>query len=114
MITRRKFLAGAGTLAGSAALLTKLQATEKVETRGPDKPRESTATARKNLPLRERVDPKPTDPSGEAGRDYNPVITPNSFSLPWKIVDGVKVFHLIAEPVEHEFAPGSEGPLLGI
>ena len=105
MITRRKFLAGAGTLAGSAALLTKLQAAENVETRAPDKPRESTAATRKNLPLRERIDPKPTDPPGEAGRDYNPVITPNSFSLPWKIVDGVKVFHLIAEPVEHEFAP---------
>jgi FtsP/CotA-like multicopper oxidase with cupredoxin domain len=105
MITRRKFLAGAGTLAGTGALLTRLQATEKIETRAPDKPRESTAAVRKNLPLPDRVDPKPTDPPGQAGRDYNPVITPNSFSLPWKIVDGVKVFHLIAEPVEHEFAP---------
>src|SRR5699024_775717 len=27
-------------------------------------------------------------------------------ALPWKIVDGVKVYHLIAEPVFHEFAPG--------
>src|SRR6185436_5268566 len=24
----------------------------------------------------------------------------------WKLVDGVKVFHLVAEPVRHEFAPG--------
>ena len=34
------------------------------------------------------------------------VVTPNGATLPWKIVDGVKVGHLIAEPVEHEFAPG--------
>jgi FtsP/CotA-like multicopper oxidase with cupredoxin domain len=26
--------------------------------------------------------------------------------LPWKVVDGVKVYHLIAEEVDHEFAPG--------
>jgi manganese oxidase len=38
--------------------------------------------------------------------NYNSVITPNVDSLPWKIKDGVKVFHLIAEPVEREFAPG--------
>ena len=35
-----------------------------------------------------------------------PIITPNGSSLPWKLVDGVKVYHLIAEEVEHEFAPG--------
>ncbi len=43
---------------------------------------------------------------GLPGQDYTPVITPNGSSLPWKIVDGVKVFHLIAEEVWHEFAPG--------
>lgn len=37
---------------------------------------------------------------------YNPVITPNSRTLPFKINRGVKEFHLIAEPVEREFAPG--------
>src|SRR5207244_10247900 len=41
-----------------------------------------------------------------AGKDYTPVITPNGAALPWKLVDGVKVFHLVAEEVEHEFAPG--------
>jgi FtsP/CotA-like multicopper oxidase with cupredoxin domain len=40
------------------------------------------------------------------GKDYNPVITPDGSSLPWKIVDGVKVFHLIAEEVSNEFAEG--------
>jgi len=45
-------------------------------------------------------------PPGEPGRDYQPVITPNGATLPWRVVDGVKVYHLIAEEVEHEFAPG--------
>ncbi len=45
-------------------------------------------------------------PPGEPGRDYTPVFTPNGSTLPYKIVDGAKVMHLIAEPVEHEFAPG--------
>src|SRR2546423_1302800 len=42
----------------------------------------------------------------EPGKDYTPVITPNGWTLPCKIVDGVKVFHLIPEPVKNEFAPG--------
>src|SRR6266566_1535130 len=42
----------------------------------------------------------------EPGKDYTPVIIPNGWTLPCKIVDGVKVFHLIAEPVKNEFAPG--------
>ncbi|MBS0629512.1 MAG: copper oxidase [Verrucomicrobia bacterium] len=34
------------------------------------------------------------------------VITPNVGSLPWKMEGDVKVFHLIAEPIRREFAPG--------
>ena len=45
-------------------------------------------------------------PPGQPGRDYAPVIVPNGAKLPWKMVDGVKVFHLVAEEVEHEYAPG--------
>jgi FtsP/CotA-like multicopper oxidase with cupredoxin domain len=37
---------------------------------------------------------------------YKPVVTLNGATLPWKLVGGVKVFHLIAEPVVHEFAQG--------
>lgn len=37
---------------------------------------------------------------------YTPVITPNVGSLPWTMEEGVKVFHLIAEPIQREFAPG--------
>ena len=43
---------------------------------------------------------------GVPGIDYTPVVTPNGVSLPWKIVDGVKVFHLVAEEVWHEFTQG--------
>lgn len=104
-LSRRQFVAGAATIAGSAAVLQQLNA--QVETREPDKPRETTAAANRNKPLLERIDPKPTHPPGQPGKDYNPVITPNGSSLPWKIVDGVKVYHLVAEEVlNHEFAPG--------
>ena len=43
--------------------------------------------------------PPPTGP-------YKPVITPNGTTLPWKMENGVKVFHLFAEEVKREFAPG--------
>lgn len=38
--------------------------------------------------------------------EFTPVTVPNGTKLSWNLVDGVKVFHLIAEPVKHEFAPG--------
>ena len=52
-------------------------------------------------------------PPGMPGRDYAPVITPNGAALPFRVVDGVKVFHLIAEEVAHEFAPGLGGLCYG-
>ena len=48
---------------------------------------------------------KPLTP-GMPNKDYQPVMTPNGSTLQWKIVDGVKVYHLTAEEVWHEFAPG--------
>lgn len=36
----------------------------------------------------------------------NPVIVSNGRKLPWKMVNGAKQFHLIAEECEQEFAPG--------
>ncbi len=51
------------------------------------------------------VDRKPESP-GLPTKDYRPVVTPNGQSLPWKIVDGVKVYHLIAGEIDHEFAKG--------
>jgi manganese oxidase len=41
------------------------------------------------------------------------VVTPNGHRLPLREVGGVKVGHLIAEPVRHEFAPGLEAVVWG-
>jgi len=37
---------------------------------------------------------------------YRPVVTPNGSTLPWVMKDGVKEFHLVAQPLVREFAPG--------
>jgi FtsP/CotA-like multicopper oxidase with cupredoxin domain len=50
---------------------------------------------------------------GHPGTDYVPSITPNGATLPHRIVNGVKVFHLIAGDVEHEFAPGMKAHCWG-
>src|SRR5262245_49936632 len=52
--------------------------------------------------------PKPSSgpnvsPTGEG---VLPIETPDVPRLPWKMVDGTKEFHLVAEPVETEFVPG--------
>ena len=41
-----------------------------------------------------------------AVRAYTPVTTPNGSTLPYVMDRGVKVFHLVAEPVKKEIAPG--------
>lgn len=43
-----------------------------------------------------------------AANGYRPVITPNGRTLPYRLNNGVKEFHLIAEEIEHEFAPGNK------
>jgi manganese oxidase len=52
--------------------------------------------------------PRPTAPlpPGLPGRDYRPVHAPNGSTLPFRVVDGVKIFHLVAEAVDHIFADG--------
>ena len=89
--TRRQVMAAGAALAGGAALfgMPSIAGAQEV-------PATRKATAR---------DPEPHLP-GEPWRDYTPVTTPNGSLLPWKVVDGVKVFHLVAEEVDHEFAPG--------
>ena len=47
------------------------------------------------------------------GRPYNPVVTLNGWTLPWRMKDGVKEFHLVAEPVVRELAPGTRANLWG-
>lgn len=41
------------------------------------------------------------------------VVTPDGVTLPWKTSSGVKVGHLIAEEIEHEFAPGLRATVWG-
>ena len=43
---------------------------------------------------------------GMPGSDYTPVIVPNGATLPFRVVDRVKVFHLTAGEITHEFTPG--------
>ena len=49
----------------------------------------------------------------DTGRPFNPVATLNGWSLPWRMNNGVKEFHLVAEPVVREFAPGMKANLWG-
>src|SRR5205807_7256320 len=37
---------------------------------------------------------------------YQPIVTPSSKTLPFAIKQGVKEFHLVAEPVKRELTPG--------
>lgn len=53
----------------------------------------------------------PLQPS--TGRPFQPVVTLNGWSLPWRMNSGVKEFHLVAEPVERELAPGMTARLWG-
>ncbi len=56
--------------------------------------------------------PRPAkSPAGNSG--YTPVRSLNGWTLPYRMVGGVKEFHLVAEEVEHEFAPGSRAKCWG-
>ena len=52
-------------------------------------------------------------PVPNTGRPFNPVATLNGWSLPWRMNHGVKEFHLVAEPVVRELAPGMKANLWG-
>ena len=47
------------------------------------------------------------------GRSYNPVVTLNGWTLPWRMNNGVKEFHLVAEPCVRQLAPGMKVNLWG-
>lgn len=112
-MNRRRFLAGAAALSSSAVLLRHVEAAEGGTPHQHEPPSAQPMTGAQNQTLLDRIDPKPTLPPGEPGKDYTPVITPNNVSLPWKVVNGVKVYHLIAEEVEHEFTPGLQAHCWG-
>jgi manganese oxidase len=100
-VTRRTALASGLALALGPALAAAAQAQE-----APGRP----------LPRRRGQGRRPEPPwaeaerarlrPGEPGRDYRPAFVPNLPTLPYRIVDGVKVFHLVAEPILHELARG--------
>lgn len=97
MKSRRDFLIGAGAVTaavGTASVSTVALAAlpELVNQTSPD-----------TMP--------PLVPS--TGRSYNPVVTLNGWTLPWRMNKGVKEFHLVAEPVVREMAPGFKAHLWG-
>jgi len=52
-------------------------------------------------------------PEPSIGPWYRPVVTLNGWSLPWRMKNGWKEFHLTAEAVEREIAPGMVARLWG-
>ena len=48
-----------------------------------------------------------------SGPDYQPVVTLNGWTLPWRMNGDWKEFHLVAEPVVREIAPGMRAHLWG-
>ena len=52
-------------------------------------------------------------PAPATGRPFNPVVTLNGWSLPWRMNGNVKEFHLVAEAVVRELAPGMKANLWG-
>jgi manganese oxidase len=94
MVSRRSFLSGAATVVG-AGLVSKAGAATL-----PEAPLMNSAATQ-----------PPLSPS--SGRPYRPVVTLNGWSLPWRMKDGVKEFHLVAEPVVREIAPGMKANLWG-
>ena len=94
MLSRRHFLAGAGSLIG-AGLVSK-----------------AGAAAIPEAQIVQHADtlPPPLPPNG---RPFHPVVTLNGWSAPWRMKNGWKEFHLIAEPVIRELAPGMKATLWG-
>ena len=95
MITRRNLIGTSAVLAGAAAVSGRVQAAsipEAVTTTSP------------------AMQPPRAPASGPA---YRPVVTLNGWSLPWRINGDWKEFHLVAEPVERELAPGMTAKLWG-
>ncbi len=106
-VVSRRGLLGRGTLLGGAALLASREAGA-AGVPGAKGARPDSAAATGSDPASQAA-----QAPGRANLDYRPVIVPNGAKAPWKIVDGVKVFHLVAEEVEHEFAPGLKAKCWG-
>jgi FtsP/CotA-like multicopper oxidase with cupredoxin domain len=95
MTSRRDFFKSAGAIAVSTAAVSRVGAASLPEAMVMD-------NAKTHIP-----------PLPATGRPFNPVVTLNGWSLPWRMNNGVKEFHLVAEPVVREFAPGMKVNLWG-
>ena len=100
MINRRDLLVGsaAGLLVGS---LTRPGSAQAAEDHSHHQHHNQQTTAKP-----EQLASVATTKAAVTAQGYRPVITPNARTLPYRLNNGVKEFHLIAEEVEHEFAPG--------
>lgn len=96
---RRTFLQSIGGAAAGALLLTRSSAARAEETHG-HAPAAPDPTGGPIPPATSGARPALL----QAGQPR--VVTPNGSTLPWRTVDGVKIGHLVAAPVDHEFAPG--------
>ena len=95
LISRRNLVGGSAALAGAALVSGRAQAAGI-----PEAP--TTASPAMQPPLY---------PS--SGPDYQPVVTLNGWTLPWRMNGDWKEFHLVAEPVVREIAPGMKAHLWG-
>ena len=95
MISRRNLLGSAAVLAGATAVSGRVQAAAI--------PEAATMEAATMQP--------PLAPP--QGQDYQPVVTLNGWTLPWRMNGDWKEFHLVAEPVVREIAPGMKAHLWG-
>jgi FtsP/CotA-like multicopper oxidase with cupredoxin domain len=95
MNSRRKFLAGSAAGFLGAAMVSRVGAASL-----PDAPTRETAEGAPPL-------------APNTGRPYHPVVTLNGWSLPWRMNNGWKEFHLVAEPVRRQLAPGMTANLWG-
>lgn len=115
--SRRGWLAGASALAAATLASRALAQGPQQEhasrgaegsTTPPPRARRSPADAAASRPTpRDLIVPPAFDPIDRDGR-YVPAVVPNGRTLPFRMVNGVKVFHLIAEPVRHAFCEGLE------
>ena len=105
MTSRRHFLSGAfGGAALTAATMASAASAERV--------RRTSLLGLPELVAQAQADTQaPLLPPN--GRPYRPVLTLNGWTLPWRMKDGVKEFHLVAEPVLREIAPGMTARLWG-
>ena len=58
------------------------------------------------------MDVQPLEP-GLPNKHYRPVVVPNGAAIPFKIVNGVKIFHITVDVLDHEFTPGLEAEMWG-